>query len=143
VQAGVDWPTRLVGLAADLPAVDAGLPTGAARRAFRFPVLRDQIGAKVCAEAVGGTRLDNLVCDGFLPLLAAEAGRELGGLWFHWFPGDLPPLLARSLRGLGVVGSRDWPACHGLGQGLLGWLLEREQAEASGGSGSGTVSMRD
>jgi hypothetical protein len=137
VQACPDWPARLVALAANLPAVDPGMPTGAARRTFHFVALREQFAAAVCAGAVGGTRLDNLVCDGFLPLAAAETGRDLGGLWFHWFPGDLPPLLVRSLRGLGVTGRRASPTCHGLAQGLLGWLLERERAEARGGGREG------
>jgi len=82
----------------------------------------------VCGEAVGGTRLDNLICDGFLPLLAARTGREResSGLWFHWFPGDLPPSVGAGLRRLGLSGTRAQSACHGLGQGLLGWLLDHE-----------------
>jgi hypothetical protein len=85
---------------------------------------------------VGGTRFDNLVCDGFLPLLAAETGAEAGGVWWHWFAGDFPPVLAQALRGLGVIGVRGAPASHGLGQGLLHWLLEREREEMVG-SGRG------
>ncbi len=90
--------------------------------------MRERIAREVCGGALGGTRLDNLVCDGFLPLLAAPMPEErLHGLWFHWFTGDLPPLLARGLRQLGVFDGRARPACHGAAQGLLGWLLEREQ----------------
>ena len=85
------------------------------------------------ADAVGGTRLDNLICDGFLPLLAAETGADVGGLWWHWFPGDLPPMFTHSLRGLGLIGIQGSPASHGLAQGLLGWLLEREREEVAGG----------
>jgi hypothetical protein len=100
-------------------------------------VVRERFAAEICGDAIGGTRLDNLVCDGFLPLLAAETGVEVGGWWFHWFPGDLPPQWGQVLRGLGAIGGPGRPACHGLGQGLLGWLLEREQAEAgSGGRGA-------
>ena len=104
---------------------------------YRFN--RAPIAREICGEALGGTRLDNLVCDGFLPLLAAHTGSEpleglgplslsngLHGLWFHWFPGDLPPALARSLRELGVFDGRVRPSCHGAAQGLLGWLIERE-----------------
>ena len=70
VQAGADWPARLVSLAANLPAVDSDMPTGTARRARRFTALRDQFAGTICAQAVGGTRIDNLICDGFLPLVA-------------------------------------------------------------------------
>jgi hypothetical protein len=61
-----------------------------------------------------------------LPLLAAEAGQTLDAPWFHWYPGDLPPFLMSGLRQLGVFDGRKQPACHGIAQGLLGWLLERE-----------------
>jgi len=127
VRAEPAWPARLAALAPTLPAIAEGATTGIARRAHGFAALRKKFAA-VCGDAVGGTRLDNLVCDGFLPLLAAHAGREGEGrgLWFHWFPGDLPPALARGLRQLGVFDGRGHPAGHGAAQGLLGWLLERE-----------------
>ena len=136
VRAVADWPERLAALRDELPVIVLATPTGLVRRLHRLGELREKIAARVCADAVGGTRFDNLVCDGFLPLVAAKTGRELNGLWFHWFPGDLPPILQQSLRRLGAVGGRDWPASHGLGQGLLGWLLEREQKEAAGGGRS-------
>jgi hypothetical protein len=131
VQAGADWPARLAAQKGDLPVVPVVSLTGSVRRGHRFVAVRERIADCICGGAIGGTRLDNLVCDGFLPLLAAETGGDLNGLWFHWFPGDLPPTLQQSLRRLGAVGGRDWPASHGLGQGLLGWLLEREQQEAA------------
>ncbi|MEO6875262.1 MAG: DUF2851 family protein [Opitutaceae bacterium] len=129
IKANPDWPLRLMALKQNLPVVGAVVPTGAARRVNRFATLRRAFRAEICADAVGGTRFDNLFCDGFLPLLAAETAGDLAGLWWHWYPGDLPPGLAQSLRGLAVVGARDAPASHGLGQGLLGWLIERERAE--------------
>jgi hypothetical protein len=36
-----------------------------------------------------------------------------------------------ALRRLGVADGRTQPQCHGLAQGLLGWLLEREAAKCS------------
>ena len=132
---------RLAALRGSLPVVGSAQSTASARRLDRFTALRATIAAAICADAVGGTRLDNLVCDGFLPLLAAEAGGDLGGLWFHWFPGDLPPMWTRALRGLGATGGRDQPACHGLGQGLLGWLLQREQRESAEGGRGGLTKI--
>lgn len=133
-----DWPARLAGMVSDLPlapspawapALVAG--TRAMRRSFKFAEWRERFARELCADALGGTRLDNLICDGFLPLLAAHAthsGRNetLQGFWHHWFPGDLPPLVLRGLRELGVFTGPARPACHGAAQGLLGWLLERE-----------------
>lgn len=129
VRARPDWPERLRAFAGRLPEVAADAGTAEARRAGGFTQLRRDWAQVVCAEAVGGTRFDNLVCDGFLPLLAAEAeGGPNERLWHHWFAGDLPPVLPRTLRDLGVLDGREKPAGHGAAQGLLGWLLERERA---------------
>ena len=121
-----DWPARLLALAGTLPAPVWETATATVRRVGQFTRLRTAMAAEVGAATVGGTRLDNLVCDGFLPLLAAASGRDLGGIWYHWYPGDLPPVLPRALRGLGVFDGPAQPASHGAAQGLLGWLLERE-----------------
>jgi hypothetical protein len=134
--AAPDWPRRLLAAKENVPSLSLAEPTGRTRRRHCFTALRERICTELCGAAVGGTRLDNLVCDGFLPLLAAETGADFGGLWWHWFPGDLPPVVAEALRGLGVTGMRGAPASHGLGQGLLGWLLEREREELAG-SGRG------
>ena len=136
VTARADWPRKLTELTATLPLATARWATGNARRIHQLVKLREKFLGHVCADAVGGTRFDNLVCDGFLPLLAAETNAELAGLWWHWFPGDFPPVITQALRGLGVIGTRGAPASHGLGQGLLGWLIDREREEL-GGSGRG------
>lgn len=106
--------------------------TRAVRRLGRFGEIRARFAAEICADALGGTRLDTMICDGLLPLLAvrvagSDTGNDrLGGLWHHWFTGDLPPFVLRALRELGVFAGPSAPACHGAAQGLLGWLLERE-----------------
>jgi hypothetical protein len=124
-----DWPARLLALAADFPEIK-NLPDGGARairRAHKFSALRKEFAA-LTADAIGGARLDTLVGDGFLPLLAAhtEHGAAAQAIWFHWFPGDLPPRITRGLRELGVCGARDQPLALGPAQGLLGWWLVRE-----------------
>jgi hypothetical protein len=122
-----DWVERLRELASGLPVIRADeSDTRKMRRSRSFPRLRERVACEVFAEVVGGTRLDNLICDGALPLLAAGGHPDLQGLWQHWFTGDLPPVLAGGLRNLGVFDGRARPACHGTAQGLLGWLLERE-----------------
>jgi hypothetical protein len=132
VDACPDWPERVAQLVAALPGDDP-LPdeTKLARKSFglmdrRKIVVRDLLGG-----AIGGTRVDNLVCDGFLPLLAAGSADGCFALWFNWFLGDLPGQVRRTLPKLGVAGSRGQPLCHGYAQGLLGWLIDHD-ARASG-----------
>jgi hypothetical protein len=122
-----DWPRQLAALATALPCIQSFVTTREVRHRHHLGELRDRLGIEVVAGAIGGTRLDNLICDGFLPLMAART--ETGGLdpvWFHWYCGDLPPLVTGGLRQLGVFDRRTQPACHGVAQGLLGWLLETE-----------------
>ncbi|HVZ65509.1 MAG TPA: DUF2851 family protein [Lacunisphaera sp.] len=122
-----DWPDRLAALFE--PLADKVAPAGSARawrRECDLPGLRGRISRDVVAEAVSGTRLDTLVCDAFLPLVAARTGRDMYDLWFHWFLGDVPAQVRRALPRLGLAGLPDRPHSHGRGQGLLGWILARE-----------------
>jgi hypothetical protein len=123
-----DWPERLtrLGEALAVRSLEGGLPTSSARRRIGLPGLRLRIASEIVADAVSGSRLDNLVCDGFLPLLTARIERELFPLWFHWLVGDLSPRLHLVLKSLAVFDGHVQPACHGLAQGLLGWMLARE-----------------
>lgn len=111
-----------------------GVGTVAARRKGGLRTVRERVALEVCGGAVSGTRLDTLMCDGFLPLLAAAG--DLGdsaarSWWGHWFEGDVPARLHRGLRDLALIGEPRFPACHGLVQGLLGWLIEDERKESS------------
>lgn len=131
-----DWPARLATLGSHLPTVDALAATGDMRREHKFTDLRRGWLAEICADTVGGTRFDNLVCDGFLPLLAARSDRPVDGIWQHWFAGDLPAILPQALRQLGIFADRAHPVCHGAVQGLLGWLLEQEKVVSGSGRGA-------
>ncbi|MDR0353801.1 MAG: DUF2851 family protein [Opitutaceae bacterium] len=113
------------------------------RRANGARRLRAAVG-RICGGAIGGTRLDNLVCDGFLPLLAACDGADAARLercWRHWWTGDMPAQVAPLLKGLRMTGTRDQPACHGIAQGLLGWMLANEDA-APRGEGNGPSQIK-
>jgi hypothetical protein len=103
-----------------------GVTTKIARQAGRLAALRTGLARDVMGGAVQGSRLDNLVCDGFLPLVAARTGEDLAPVWFHWYLGDVPAPLRQVLPKLGVAGRGAPPHCHGWAQGLLGWILSRE-----------------
>lgn len=167
------WPAALARLLDALPPAGPAADTRDFRRQQALPALRDRIATGICADTVGGGRLENLICDAFLPLAAARPGAssapprapgaqpghdhpaatasirdhygpasrsatgpDLGSVpasgpdyyapWFHWFCGDLPPFVPAGLRHLSVCEARGQPLCHGLAQGLLGWLIERE-----------------
>ncbi len=107
------------------------LPTALVRKQAGLPKLRETIAHDLLPDAIGGSRLDTLICDGFLPLVAVATGHELLPVWFHWYLGDLPAEMSRALRETGIAGQSAPPLCHGWGQGLLGWMLERD-ARASG-----------
>lgn len=128
VRAAPDWPARLAGAELGLRAPASETATAPTRKAAGLTALRANLSRALTGGALGGPRLDTMTCDGWLPLVVAHAGFDLHGLWFHWFPGDLPPVLVRSLRQLGLCGDRLHPAAHGWAQGLIGWLVERERA---------------
>lgn len=121
-----DWPQQLAKLTEAWPLLEATERTAVARRTQRLTRLRHDLAERMAADQIGGTRWDNLVCDGWLPLLAAHTGRNLHGWWHHWFPGDLPPVVTGALRELGVFASRENPVCHGPAQGLLARFLTHE-----------------
>lgn len=120
------WPEVLREEIARMPVDAAVAGTREFRRKTGLAAARRKLAATLTGGAPGGTRWDNLVCDGFLPLVAAQTGAELFACWWHWWPGDLPPMPARALRRVEVFGGRDRPAAHGPLQGLMGWRLARE-----------------
>jgi hypothetical protein len=116
-----NWPDRrdaLVGPLAKRSRVQlrSRSERAAARAAF----------GEITGNAVGGSRLDTLVCDGFLPLLAARGFNCAENLWLDWYPGDQPPVLVRTLRELDLGQGHGRPLTNGLCQGFLGWLIEQD-----------------
>ncbi len=122
-----EWPERLGCLLNSRVVLGEGVSPGRARQLLGLKLQRTQLVSELLGGAVGGTRLDNLVCDGFLPLLAArEGGDDLFNLWFYWYLGDFPDGLRRALPKLGLTGPHGQSLCHGCAQGLLGWILQHE-----------------
>jgi Protein of unknown function (DUF2851) len=87
--------------------------------------LRDAL----CDGVISGSRFDNLMGDGFMPLLAADTGRDLEPVWTGWYAGDAPESVVRVLRALGVFAGRGRPVSQGPIQGLLGWMLAHEASQ--------------
>jgi hypothetical protein len=134
-----DWPARLETLARALPLAggdEAGRPTADFRRVYALAKLRRRLADEICGGAIGGARLDNVICDGFWPLLAARGVDGLFARWFHWRPGDSPPHLFWTLRALGGFTYRVRPICHGFTQGLLNWTVARDIFDDHKGCGT-------
>jgi hypothetical protein len=127
VRARPDWPEDLRRVVTNLRLEN---PTAATtprlRRQWTMPKLRERWAEEITAATLGGSRWDTMVCDGFLPLVAAETKSDLSPLWFHWFLGDMPDGLRKALGMLGLAGAPATPFCHGWAQGFLGWLAQRE-----------------
>jgi hypothetical protein len=128
-----DWPQRLLGHVAKLPAPDLSEPVVAnrARKHLRLTTVREEWLQGLTGGVLDGTRFDNLVCDGLLPLATAGTGGDLFSVWFHWFVGDTPAEIRRAMGTAGLAGPGAGPRSHGLAQGLLAWIIARE-AGASG-----------
>lgn len=124
VAACPDWPDRWHRMAPTWRSVGPGVENP--RRALRLREHRHGLAADLLHGVIGGTRLDNLICDGLLPLSAAESGSDLFPHWFHWFLGDAPQEVRRALSPLGLAGRGVGPQTHGWSQGLLGWIIDRD-----------------
>jgi len=132
-----DWPQRWAEWAGRLPVVGLAeaVQTAQVRRRHGWTALTARIAETVLGDEIGGTRFNTMMCDGLLPLLAAQVGGEanLSGVWHAWPVGDVPLKHTRLLRELGVVDRRARPLCHGVVQGLISWLLVAdERREPSG-----------
>jgi len=97
-----------------------------------LPALREHISRDICGGAVGGTRLDTLICDGLLPLASLRTGRDFSGLWWHWWAGDFPGFLRHARSDLRTVLV---PQCQGAIQALIAWALELEAGAQTGATG--------
>ncbi len=129
------WPRDLIDWSEGLSDESFGARnTRDYRRQARLRELRGSLEREVVAQSVGGSRLDNLVCDAFLPLLAAKSGREFSDLWFHWYAGDFPETVAMFLKQIDLVDGRAWPVSNGALQGAM-LMLTKEVAGASASGG--------
>ena len=121
VNARPDWPSRLWECSFNTPRMVC--PN---RKSLMISELRKHLVADVLAGKIGGSRLDTLVVDGFLPLLAAKKNTDLFPYWFHWYAGDFPTKLKTFLRSAEIAGPGTGEAfSNGLLQGALGYFLQK------------------
>lgn len=120
-----DWPERLrqhlSGPGEEAPA------DGVSRLRGQLGLrrLREILAREITGGEIGGTRLDTLFCDGFLPLAAAAGQGGLFPLWFCWYPGDLPDRVRQTLKTAAITDRRAHASCNGYGQGVLALSLEK------------------
>lgn len=119
------WPEPLLEELGALPdPTNADQDTHAFRKQTRLPRIRKLIQEKLLGGCLGGSRLDTLVCDALLPLVAAKTGNDLMPYWFHWYGGDVPHSLAIYLKDIEVIDGRNHPVCNGCNQGALQIFVE-------------------
>ena len=128
VDAVPDWPERLLRSGAEpgreCPEPDV-LDVPGVRRILALADWRRLVAAEVVGGAVGGSRLDTLIGNGLLPLLAARTGAELFMRWYCGPAGEAPESLAKALRLAGIVGRGVAPWHEGAVQGLMQLVVER------------------
>lgn len=100
-------------------------PTPRFRQTRALAAARERLARDVFHGTLGGTRLDTLLGDGLLPLLAAHIfERTAPAWWFHAFPGDGPSCLPQCLEAAGLT-DRQHPRTHGRYQGALQLFLDK------------------
>jgi hypothetical protein len=132
-----DWPERLRQWAdsAALSVSEAELSAVAqVRRDWKLAAWRDQVAERICGGALSGPRLDTLIGNGLLPLLAAQTGCAAFARWFCGGAGEVAPTILKALRLAGVCGAGAAPRHEGAVQGLLQLGLERPDGFASVGA---------
>ena len=147
VAAVPDWPERWLrrGEAADPvgPVPDEALADVATvRREQGLAAWRRRVAAEVTGGAVGGVRLDTLIGNGLLPLLAAQTGAPLFGWWYCGAAGEVPESISKALKLAGVVGRGAGPWHEGAVQGMLQLALERPAGWGAGAIGCDAESKR-
>jgi hypothetical protein len=94
------------------------------RKKYNLKSLRRNFQHQVLANCLTSTRLDTLICDAILPMLAVHNNQPLFYYWFHWYGGDLPHTLSDFLKRTEITDGKNWPACNGYNQGMLQLYIE-------------------
>ena len=128
VAAVPDWPQHWLHWAepADLAVPDDAFANIAkTRRNHALGDWRAQLETRIVGHAVGGARLNTLIGNGLLPLLAAQTGCHAFARWYCGEAGEVPDSVLKALRLAGVCGRGAAPRHEGAAQGMLQLALER------------------
>jgi len=130
-----DWPERWGNWRDSAALVPSGEWEDVAKIRHRhaFSAWRERLAKQVLGGAVSGARLDTLITNGLLPLLAVQTGERLFGRWFAWYPGEVPERLTRALRLAGICGRGAAPLHEGAVQAMLQLSLDRPEGFGSEG----------
>ncbi|HSH08937.1 MAG TPA: DUF2851 family protein, partial [Oceanipulchritudo sp.] len=134
-----DWPERLrqppsglLGcLRETLLGVRDGLETRTVRRLARISDWREWLIHPVLGGVLGGSLVDRLWIDVFLPFLVVDGqiGREsAAALWLHWVPAACPDAYGELFKLAGIQLDPQLPLCNAWVQGLL-WLEDQLRTE--------------
>ena len=118
------WPEALVGLPWSTLSPDGPGDDGAYRRESDMPALQKLISETLVAGTIGGSRLDTLVIDAWLPVIAAMRDQDLSSTWLCWYAGDFPESFEKALKHHAVSNGRSIPRCNAWNQGVIQTLLK-------------------
>lgn len=133
IEAGPYWPESLREADLPLPELISGDPWELGPRGQQ---LRHWFKGQLCAGAVRGRRFDTLVCDAFLPLLAAVDRLHLELAWVAWPAGDIPSRVAVLVQGRVGKPRPLRRVANGWVQGIWECCLEPTRASVGSLSGS-------
>ncbi len=123
-----NWPAALERLGRDLEISDGKFSdTAEFRRSARIMKLKERFFDTVLGKSISGDRLDTLICDAILPLLASKDRANLFDWWFHWYAGDVPASITNLFNEGAVTERNTWPMGNGLKQGALQICMEHLQ----------------
>jgi hypothetical protein len=137
VAAVPDWPARWCewAEAAALPlALEELAAVARVRRRWKLGAWRDRVAGQICGGALSSPRLDTMIGNGLLPLLAAHTGCAAFARWFCGGAGEVAPAVLKALRLAGVCGAGAAPRHEGAVQGLLQLGLEQPEGFATTGA---------
>jgi hypothetical protein len=140
VGAAPDWPERWrrqAGAAELVVPAEALADVAKAWRVHGLVAWRDRVAAEVVGGAIGGARLDTLIGNGLLPLMAAHTGIGLFERWYLGVAGEVPEAILKALRLASVVGRGVAPRFEGAVQGMLQLALDRPAGWGAAPGGGG------
>jgi len=116
------WPEQVMKILADLNSRPCK-NTSVFRKENATKALQNKISEVVFSGQIGEKRLNTLLCDALFPLAEAALQIKTEDYWLHWYPGDYPASLGRTIKNLSLAQS-GIPVSNGLCQGLLRLIID-------------------